>query len=415
MKRIFGLLVTMFGMYLLIQVGYRYFSKGYEVKYIVNDHEVYEKYIAHTKGEIDSYYLEIKDGDDLFVYNIYKNFNKRKQIIKKIDIIKGNSYKCMYIQMKNKGYQSNILCVKNGMFNNYQSIIGKDSLLDKQIKELNYKLDVYEDNAEELEKINGAFVMQKNLVKGHYLGLATYRGIFLINSYSDVKFLYEINLFEKGKSNQNVSTFISHYYLVADYEQEEGFDKLYLVDITFGDKSEIKYHSKISFDSYVMGSVGNKVYIFDNSSKKQYEIDIKTKTVIEIGNKTLGIKYYKNGEWETMDVNSVASNKLKFVLNSEKKGSYEKIDSVGGKETGYKYYYKRNGSKYDVYRSTQKSEELTYVFSTDNLNNVVYYKDFVYYEEDNYIKCYQDNIGNKKLFRTVKGVYSEGYNFSVTK
>ena len=44
MKKIFGLLITMFAMYLLIQLGYRYFSKGYEENYIVDGYNVFEKY-----------------------------------------------------------------------------------------------------------------------------------------------------------------------------------------------------------------------------------------------------------------------------------------------------------------------------------------------------------------------------------
>ena len=140
-------------MYLLIQLGYNYLSKGYEKRYTVNGHEVYERYIARTKGEKDSYYIEVKDENDVFILNTYKNFNKLKEIVKDVNIIKGSSYKCAYIELKISNFKSNMTCVKDGIYYNYQDIKGKDNSLDTQVKELNYNLENFVDTAEEVNKI----------------------------------------------------------------------------------------------------------------------------------------------------------------------------------------------------------------------------------------------------------------------
>ena len=413
MKRMFGLVLILFISYLLIQIAYNYFSKGYEITYEIDGYNVYEKYISRTKGERDSYYIEIKDSNDTFTYNTYKNFNKKQEIVKNINIIESDGYKCIYISFKDN-YNSNIRCLKNKIMYNYQDIKGKSLGLDNKVKALDYDVSKYIDNAEEIKRFEGIFVSQANLVKGHYMGLTSYKGVYLINNYSDVKFLYDEALFSKDKINQSISIYMGKYYLVADYDQDYTFNKFYLMEVTYGDKSEIKYHSKISFDSYMMGAVGNKAYLLDCDNKKQYEIDINTKTVIEVGNEKIGIKYYKNGKWEKINCTTAIKTKPKFIMNSEEKEGYERVDLVGGTKTGYKYYYKKNGSTYDVYRSMQNKDELLYIFSTSYIENLVYHKEYVYFQDGEYIKCYHDDMGVKKIYHAVKGIFNGKYSFGVS-
>lgn len=415
MKRIFGLLFIMFALYLLIQLGYNYLSKGYTKTYDVNGHSVYERYIARTSKETDSYYIEVKDGEDVFSLNIYKNLKKQSEIVKNVNIITTNKYKCAFIELRPSNYNPNVICLNNGIYYNYHDIKGKDKELDEKVKELNYDDVSYTDIAEEVKRSTGIYVSQDNLISNQFIGLTSYRGVFLINNYSDVKFLSEVNLFDNDKPNQPISAFLGHYYLVADYNQEYTFDKFYLIDITFAKQSEINYHSKISFDSYIMGVVGKKVYLLDCDNKKQYEIDIDSKTIIEVGNENLGIKYYNNGNWEKLNYVTALKEKPKFKINIEESNEYARIDLVGGKETGYKYYYKKNGSRYDVYRSMQNNDRLLYIFSTSSISNIVYYSDYVYFQDGEYIKVYQDNIGIKNIYHAYKEVYDTIYNFGVSK
>ena len=413
MRRMFGLVFILFVSYLLIQIAYNYLSKGYEINYKIDGYEVFEKYVSRTKNEKDSYYIEVTDGTSVFSYNTYKNFNKKKEIVKNINIVESDGYKCIYIKFKDN-YNSNIRCLKNNIAYNYQDIKGKSISLDNKVRELDYDINKYIDTAEEVKRYDGIFVSQANLIKGHFMGLTSFKGLYLINNYSDVKYLYDEQIFSKDKINQTIAIYMGKKYLVADYDQEYTFNKFYLVETTYADKTEIKYHSKISFDSYFMGAVGNKAYLLDCDNKKQYEIDINTKTVIEIGNEKLGIKYYKNGKWDKINAITAVNNKPKFIMSSEEKEGYVRVDLIGGNKTGYKYYYKKNGSTYDVYRSMQNKENLLYLFSTSYIDNIVYYNDYVYYQDGEYIKCYQDDIGNKKIYHSTKKVFSGTYLFGVS-
>lgn len=410
MKRIFGLLFIMFSTYIFIQLLYNYFSKGYEIEYEVNGYNVYERYIARTSGEKDSYYVMVKDNEDIFYINIYKSFNKKRKIVKDVTIVEGIKYKCAYFELKTNSFKTNIICTYNNIMYNYQDIMGNDKTLDENISKLDYDISLFIDSAEEKERKKDIFVMQSNLNNNQFIGLATTKGIDLINNYSDVKYLYEVDLFSIEKESHPISIFTDKYYLVADYDYEKSFNKFYVINITFGDKSIIKYHSNISYNSYIMGNIGNKVYLLDLDNKKQYEIDVIKKSIVEIGNTNLGVKYYKNGDWVQLDIENAIKEKPKFISNSIVVKGYDKVDLIGGIKTGYKYYYKKNKNSYDVYRSMQNSDDLTYIFKTTNIDNIVYYNDYVYFEDGNYIKCYQDNIGVKKIYRSnnKKGSYKFG-------
>lgn len=413
MKRMFGLVFILFASYLLIQVAYNYFSKGYEMNYEIDGYNIYERYISRTSGEDDSYYFEIKAGDYLFEYNTYKNFDKKKELVTHVNIIESDKYKCFYLKFKND-YSSNIRCIKNNIYYNYNDIKGDDPSLDKKVSELDYDITKYTDTASEVKRHEGLFVSQDNLIHGQYMGIVSYKGVYLVNNYSDVKFLYETNIFDKDVVNQKVSIFLDKYYLVADYDQEFTFNKLYLVEILHGEKKEISYHSGISFDSYMMGYVGKKAYLLDCDNKKQYEIDIENKTVIEVGNEKLGIKFYKNGEWEKINVITAINDKPKFINSSEEKEGYERVDIEGGEKTGYKYYFKKNGSKYDVYRSMRSNENLMYIFTTTNITNIVYFNDYVYFQDKDYINCYHDDMGVKKIYHSTEEKLDSTYKFNVS-
>lgn len=415
MKRILGLIIIMFTIYLGIQLVYTYFSKGYEIEYLKDGYQVKERYISRTKNETDSYYLEINVDNEIFEINTYKNYNKKKEIVKSIKSINSSNYKCIYVKLDND-IKYDILCKNNGITYNYYNIKGKDKDLDNKIKSLDYGLYNFTDTAKLLEKdtLKGVFVGKDNLIKNQYLAVSSYRGLYLINNYSNVKFLYEVNIFNKDIKDVSLSTYVGKNYLVADYNQNYTFDKFYLLKIDFGDVTEIKYHSSISFDSYIMGVVDSKVYLMDCDNKKQYEIDIDSKNIVEVGNEKLGIKFYENGEWRYVNSITVIKNKMKFNVNEKNINGYEKVLAVGGEKTGYLYYFKKNGKKYDVYRSMQTNNNLKYLFSLDNISNIRFLDDYVYYQDGENIYCYQDNIGNKKIFYYDPKLYKGTYNMGIS-
>lgn len=393
MKKMFGLLLILLIGYFGFQLLFRFVDKGHIEEYeITTNNQVFnikEIYTVNTE-EDNNYYLEIKVNDEIFDIQIYDNLNMAKRIVTDIYYYSGD-YKCI-IPVINKEKYGNVICKSGDTYYNYEDIKGRNSSLDLFVKELN--LNMVENK--ELSTKN-KITIYDNLLDNHYIALETYKGITTINK-KNISTIVDINLFEKDIYTKDISCFIDKYYLVADYNKQTKFNEFKLVDITNNKIKTIKYDYDISLDSYILGTYQNKVYLFDNNSKKEYEIDIKKETVIEVGNTNIGIKILINGNFENINAYTVYQNKTKFtpyeVSYTFNNQNYDLVLKVGKEKSGYYYIFEKNGNKYKVYRSNiQNGLNKTYLFETDN-TNLLYSKDSVYYLDGKYLKRY-DNNGNR--------------------
>ena len=393
MKKMFGLLLILLIGYFGFQLLFRFVDKGHIEEYeITTNNQVFnikEIYTVNTE-EDNNYYLEIKVNDEIFDIQIYDNLNMAKRIVTDIYYYNGD-YKCI-IPVINKEKYGNVICKSGDTYYNYEDIKGRNSSLDLFVKELN--LNMVENK--ELSAKN-KITIYDNLLDNHYIALETYKGITTINK-KNISTIFDINLFEKDIYTKDISCFIDKYYLVADYNKQTKFNEFKLVDITNNKIKTIKYDYDISLDSYILGTYQNKVYLFDNNSKKEYEIDIKKETVIEVGNTNIGIKILINGNFENINAYTVYQNKTKFtpyeVSYTFNNQNYDLVLKVGKEKSGYYYIFEKNGNKYKVYRSNiQNGLNKTYLFETDN-TNLLYSKDSVYYLDGKYLKRY-DNNGNR--------------------
>ena len=393
MKRMFGLLLILLIGYFSFQLIFRFIDKGHTEEYnITTNGQVFsikEIYTVNT-DEDDNYYLEIKVNDDTFDMQIYDNLNMSKRIITDIYYYDAD-YKCI-LPVINKEKYGNVICKIDDTYYNYQDLKGKSESLDLFVKNLN----IDEKEQQELASKNKITVYD-NLIDKHYIALETYKGITTINK-KNMSTIVDINLFEKDIYTKDISCFIDKYYLVADYNKQTKFNEFKLVDITNNKVKTIKYDYDISLDSYILGTYENKVYLFDNSTKKEYEIDVKKETIIEVGNTNIGIKILVTGNFENINAYTVYQNKTKFtpyeVSYTFNNQNYDLVLKVGKEKSGYYYIFEKVGNIYKVYRSNiQNKINKTYLFET-NSTELLYSKDSVYYLDGKTLKRY-DNQGNK--------------------
>lgn len=393
MKRMFGLLLILLIGYFSFQLIFRFIDKGHTEEYnITTNGQVFsikEIYTVNT-DEDDNYYLEIKVNDDTFDMQIYDNLNMSKRIITDIYYYDAD-YKCI-LPVINKEKYGNVICKIDDTYYNYQDLKGKSESLDLFVKNLN----IDEKEQQELANKNKITVYD-NLIDKHYIALETYKGITTINK-KNMSTIVDINLFEKDLYTKDISCFIDKYYLVADYNKQTKFNEFKLVDITNNKVKTIKYDYDISLDSYILGTYENKVYLFDNSTKKEYEIDVKKETIIEVGNTNIGIKILVNGNFENINAYTVYQNKTTFtpyeVSYTFNNQNYDLVLKVGKEKSGYYYIFEKVGNTYKVYRSNiQNKINKTYLFET-NSTELLYSKDSVYYLDGKTLKRY-DNQGNK--------------------
>ena len=142
--------------------------------------------------------------------------------------------------------------------------------------------------------------------------MENYKGIYTINN-KNLSKIYNVPIFNTDIYSKKISCYVDKYYLVADYSKQTKFNEFKLVDLTNNKVTTIKYDYDISLDSYILGTDKTKVYLFDNDTKREYEIDVKKETIIEVGNTNVGIKMMVNGNFQIIDAYYVYQNQMIFT------------------------------------------------------------------------------------------------------
>lgn len=423
MKRLFGMLLILVLIYVSIQLGFKYFGTGHLVEYTIKNDavtvSVTEKYVTNTKNERDNYYIQMNTGDEVFSFQTFLDFKKYDTIIKDVRYYKDDLYTCVYPIFKLHTTVSDVICKgSDSIIRYYHTIKGISSGLDQFVLNLK-KEKLYEelwndDTGKKLEALH-VEVYDNNIVPKHYLGVDQYDGIYTVNNYSDNRHLFTISVFDKDFYDKPLSGQAGRYYVVADYSSTYDFTTFHTVDLMYNDRDTLRYHSKFSFDSYFQGSVGDSLFMFDPSTKKQYEINPKSKYIKEVGNEEIGVRFYNNGKMETRPVVAALNQKLLFnIYTSSDFNGYDRVDKVGNSLSGYYYLYKKVAHGYEVYRlDIQNREQLTYLFTLSSLSNISYIREYVYYKDGNFIKYYSDRTGVRTLMKDTEFEFNKGLKFYI--
>lgn len=405
MKKMFSLLVILSIIYFIIQISFSFIEKGHIENYKVETEgktfEIKEEFTVNTK-EDDNYYLEITVDDITFDFQTFENLNLSKRIVTDVYYY-DRDFKCI-LPIIEKNIVSDLICKEGDIYYNYTDLKGKSSSLDlyvSTLEEKGYYINNYITNNNILTNKDGITVYD-NLLENHYLSIENYKGIYTINN-RNLNHIHNNLIFNNDVYNKKISCYVDDYYLVAfaDYQKQTKFNIFKLVNLVNNQVEEIKYDYDISLDSYVLGTYNHKVYIFDNDTKKEYEVDIKKGTIIEVGNPEIGIKIYKNGTFENVNAYTVYQNKITFdnynyeyTFNNK---NYSLVIKNGLEKSGYYYIFEKYGNNYKVYRSNiQNGINKTYLFIT-NSTNLVYDKDNVYYIDGKNLKRYNNKTGNKVI------------------
>ena len=383
--------------FLLIFIGLKQvlfiFDKGHIVNYSIGNFNIKETYSSND----NNYYFKIKSDDISINFQVKEDYKKIEKIIKKLHYKKIDDYKCLFPIFKEDRQLTDIMCIKEGIIY-YANTLNNDNI-QKEFEKNGYKNN-YKDKAKKISISNTQSIYKDNIEKNTYIALETYKGLKLFNGKET-----EIKLFENDVYKKPISIFTDKYYLVADYNSEYTFNKMHLVNIINGEKITIRSYDDISFDSYIMGEVEGKIYLFDIENNKQYEIDIEEKMINNIGNKN-DIKYY-NGKWTKLSLNEAKSGK-RFSTNKEIEG-YEKVDKINN----YYYFYKKENKKYKAYRADLKNEKLkTYLFDTTDINSVTYIKDNIYYKNQDTYNMYSKE-GSRKLITDREIEFNSDISFGI--
>lgn len=406
MKKLVVTFVVLLFTYLGLKLLFLFLNKGDNHIYEIRENGVIFniKEDSYFNDKLHNYYYQIGVGNTLFSFQIFENFNKNLKVIENIKYYKDNEYECILPIFKKNKILTDIMCLKDNTMFYYHDI--NNEKIKQFANNIGYNMNFI--NNQENKVINGVKIYNKNLIDNHYIGITNYKGIYNISSNFN-SLLYNITLFDKDIYNQKIGVFLDGYYIVADYNNIHEFNKINVIDLVNLNTFTINSDDAISIDSYIQGVYDDIIYLYDKDKKVQYEIDIKNKKI----NKNNNIKYY-NLEWTIID-NNKANEEVKFIYNivDYKDEDYVKIDKVGN-SVGYYYLYKKIDNKYYAYRiNIQNKDNLTYLFSLNNINNIYYVDDYVYFIDDNKIMVYNDRIGVRTLVEYNELQFNKNINFNV--
>lgn len=405
MKKLFMLLVFLFILYFGIQVGFRLFEKEHFSEYKIvdgeNDFYITEQYYKGNNKSNGIYDITIKIKDSSFTLQTSHNFEKKSGIISNLKYYNSGTRECLYVIFSGNRVLSDVMCKTESGIRYFHDIPNPEEELKQFVSNLNY----YNQNqwSEQKNDPVGEYpltVYPYNMIKNTYVGIETPKGMITVNDINLKKYA-NISMFQKENYARPISALVDQYYFTADYSETKNFYTFQLMNLVNNEVKTIVYQTPLSFNSYIQGVINHSVYLFDRDSRKQYEINIKKRTINEIGNSVDGIKYYDSGEWKTLDANEAYQTNLLFKMESNNdysNMSYTKIDKVGNEQSGMYYLYKKVGDKTQVYRSSiKKPEEVTFLFETTNISNVQYIDDYIYYIDGDLLKYYNVETGVRTL------------------
>lgn len=312
--------------------------KDYELIYNINSYNIKESYSKKDKA----YYLNIYDDSTNYSFFLKRKYSKKRKLLENIDIYTDDEKTCVKPIVKNETFQ--YVCNKDNDYFMYLS----NSLIESDKEKID-SIDVY--NKDFTYYIFDGYGV-KNVV--------TKKKIHFFNNEH-----YENALSYKG----------DNFILFANYDDERVFNKFYLIDKESEDYFEIVNENyEISYDSYFLGMVKNKVYLFDKKNMKEYSIDIKKRVIKLISKGDKGLFY-------DLGFDEVLLSKLKYETNLFNTGSL--VD-----------YEIDNGTLYKKYNNSVNRIKIT----DYSVKTIVSASDEeIFYISDDSLYSYNDTSGNTLL------------------
>ena len=411
MKKLFFTLLFLFFVYFSLQALFYFFGPGHNVNYEVNGFKIKEEYINKQKNENHVYNFTITNDNVTFYLQIFEDFDNESKIIKEIKSYSHNNVNCIMPIFDGDKSLTDLMCLKDEIVYNYRD--SKNKVEKEKVEEFYQSLSKYlkAENLNSKDVKNTITLYKNNLQPSYYFSVVSYKGFLYANSTN--KTLNAKNIFANDVYDNYLTEYVNKYFVTVNYDEQYGYSKIYIYDITNG-KEEVKTLAKnIERNSYIQGIYKDSLYIFDRSNKIQYEINTDSMSVLEVGNVSTGIKVYKDGKFERVSAHECANKDVLFSNPKVEVGDYELIGSTDGIKTGYKYYAKKVGEEFEIYRTNKNSTQRTYLMNTKYLDKLLFINEYIYYVDDANIKYYSDHTGIRTLANNTELNFNQNIEYQI--
>jgi len=331
--------------------------KSHETNYKIDNYNIKETFDNNNKR----YNLSITIEDKTYEYN-FDSKNIGSKIINSIEDVSNEENSCIVIDIKN--YNKLPLC-----------------------KDIDYHLV----NSIDFSQYKKDYNSDSKMVDNTYIYNTLDKTYFVWNynnfSYINDKEISKIELFNNDYYNLNIAATINDYLVIANYDSLYNFKELILINMKNKSKDTWQLNYEVSFESYILGTVDNYLYMVDKKNKIEYRLDIKKKEMKIVGTDSKGGITYINGKYEDVSMYKLINNEAEFDYGYDQKYIIE----------DNKLYLKTKNTKILV--SNNKPSKIIY-----QNNNYVYYlvDDTLYYHNINdgevlVMKNFEWNFNNSNV------------------
>ena len=334
------LIIISFSFFLLM-----YFKKrSYVIKYKADNYNVREEY----NKKDGMYYVTINNK---YFYIINQKYSHKRNLVTNIKKYKYDDEICFTIKFNDEFVTPSCIKDKEYISHNNVSLKMKNKLGKKYYK--TYK----RGKKKSYKNININTLFDKKIAIWNYHGF-----YFLSNDKNK-----EISLFKNDIYNPSLISSINEYLLIPNYDERVEFSKFKVLNIDNLSIKDFKLNDNISFDSYVLGTNQDSIFIFDTKYKNEYEL-VPYKEKYRIVNPFI----YNKGEKESKTDISLSTRKQTFIYDT----TYE-YKLIGNKL--YRY------NKYNTNKMLVTNKEVKEIVKQDN--------EYVYYLVDDKLYVYSDEFG----------------------
>ena len=267
-------------------------DNSYSKVYDIDEYKVTEEF----NDKQSYYYFQIKYNSLDYELLINHKYSGEK-LITNITKYSEKEELCLVLELTIGN--STLVCSKDNKLINWNLI--SDNLKDKIPSEL---IKEYSENSY-TEKDIAIF---NNIASKIYIW--NYKGFDIIENGK----LKTLNIFDDDVYDTNLIAKVNNYIIIPNYNQKYNFNKIIILNTKTDEIEEWELNYEISYDSYVMGSYENSIYLVDTKNKIQYElVPHKQKARIIATKNSQGLIYKK--EWQKMTVNQMINNKETFTFN----------------------------------------------------------------------------------------------------
>jgi len=394
MKRVFSFIIVLAFLFFIYQFVVMLFISHHEVVYnIVKDDKNFEIVEIYEKEkDYENYVFKIKEDTNTFYFHNSSKLNKKDKIISNVEYFEKDELYCIYPVIENKSMNSEIVCLKNNKLLTYSAL---KSMSDYRVDE--FVIILKNKNYENLSWINNDTltpyhdkqIYKDNLIDNETIILFNYDSI----DYYTKEKIDTINLFRNDRYENDLGVLVNNYYVIPNYDQRHEFNSIYIINLKDKSKKEFVFSEEISFDSYINGVVDNDIYLFDKDNKVQYKINPKDETIEIVGSIDVLCKYYNGDKFIEMSVGEFVNKKQIFKEKIDTK-ILEKYEGYNIYQKGNIYYLTKGNEVYILYKNYLSNPVLLF---KDDINNITFKDENIYYIKDNLIKRYNPSFGLKNL------------------